>query len=94
MKYFTADNYLDLLAILRDVFLSCKWFTVASRYQIVMYHQDLTSICILNTQGHHGVPWVDGLPFMGCHGTDALGNAVRVYPETVQGLIFYRSKHN
>ena len=28
----------------------------------------------------------------GCCGTNALQNAVRVYPETVQGLMFYRSK--
>ena len=30
----------------------------------------------------------------GCCSTNALGNAVRVYPETVQGLTFYRSKDN
>ena len=30
----------------------------------------------------------------GCCSTNALGNAVRVYPETVQGLTFYHSKDN
>ena len=28
----------------------------------------------------------------GCCGINALGNAVRVYPESIQGLMFYRSK--
>ena len=27
-----------------------------------------------------------------CCGVNALGNVVRVYPETVQGLMFYRSE--
>ena len=30
----------------------------------------------------------------GCCSINALGNTVRVYPETVQGLTFYRSKDN
>ena len=30
--------------------------------------------------------------FVGCCGINASGNVVRVYPEIIQGLTFYRSK--
>ena len=41
----------------------------------------------------HGPRWVCWLLLSrGCCGINALGNVVRMYPETVQGLTFYRSE--
>ena len=52
------------------------------------------SLCSSYSSFEHGPHWVVGCHLFscGCCGINALGNVVRVYPEIVQGLTFYRSK--